>query len=49
MMSGTCTGSPRTTSAIVTETSGAMPKTIEARDAPASRIAYVTKICAAPR
>ena len=41
-ISGQRTGSPRKTSAIVTDASGAEPRTTEARDAPASRIARVT-------
>ena len=47
-MSGALAGSLRKTSAIVTETSGAVPKIIETREEPDSRIATVTKICAAP-
>src|SRR5205807_8854726 len=47
-MRGARAGSPRKTSAIATETTGAVPNTIETRDAPESRIAIVTRIWAAP-
>ena len=42
MISGARAGSFRKMSAIVTETSGAVPKIIETRDEPESRIASVT-------
>ena len=48
-MSGALAGSLRKSSAIVTETSGAVPKIIETREDPDSRIAAVTKICASAR
>ena len=47
-MSGALAGSLRKTSAIVTETSGAVPKIIDTREDPDSLIATVTKIWAAP-
>src|SRR5437764_1154460 len=47
-MSGALAGSPRKISASVTATSGAEPSTTDAREAPASRTASVTKSCAPP-
>ncbi len=46
--SQTLNGSFRIVSAIATESSGAVPIRIAARDGPASRIATIRMICAAP-